>query len=63
VGGVLAPALYGYIVGTDSRSLLVWGYLAGAAVIAVGGVVAILIGVNAERQSLESIARPLACTD
>ncbi|MBV8830934.1 MAG: MFS transporter [Acidobacteriaceae bacterium] len=61
VGGVAGPALYGYIVGTGSRSLLVWGYMAGAAVIAFGGFVEIILGVNAERQSLEDIARPLAC--
>ncbi len=63
VGGVAGPALYGYIVGTGSRSLLFWGYIAGAVVIAVGGFVELWLGVNAERQSLENIARPLACTD
>ena len=37
VGGVGGPALYGYIVGTNSRSMLFWGYIAGAAVIIAGG--------------------------
>ncbi len=63
VGGVGGPALYGYIVGTGSRSLLFWGYIAGAIVIAAGGLVEVWLGVNAERQSLENIARPLACVD
>ena len=63
VGGVFGPALYGYIVGTGSRSLLFWGYIVGAIVIAAGGLVELWLGVNAERQSLESIARPLACQD
>ena len=63
VGGVAGPAIYGYIVGTGSRSLLFWGYIAGAAVIAAGGIVELLLGVNAERQSLENIARPLACPE
>jgi MFS family permease len=62
-GGVGAPALYGYIVGTGSRSPLFWGYIAGAAVIAAGGFTELWLGVNAERQSLESVARPLACAD
>jgi MFS family permease len=63
VGGVAGPALYGYIVGTGSRSLLFRGYLAGAAVIAVGGLVEIFAGVDAEGKSLEEIARPLVCKD
>jgi MFS family permease len=61
VGGVAGPALYGYIVGTNSRDMLFWGYVAGAAVIIAGGVVELWIGVNAERKSLEDVARPLAC--
>jgi MFS family permease len=62
-GGVFGPALYGYIVGTGSRTLLFWGYMAGAAIIACGGVAEILLGVDAERKSLESIASPLASRD
>jgi len=63
VGGVAGPALYGYIVGTGSRSLLFWGYIAGAVVIATGGLFELWLGINAERQSLEHVARPLACRD
>lgn len=62
-GGVAGPALYGYIVGTGSRQLLVWGYLLGAAVMVAGGLTEVFLGVNAERKSLEDIARPLACKD
>jgi MFS family permease len=63
VGGVASPAVYGYLVGTGSRSLLFWGYIAGAIVIAAGGCMELWLGVNAEKQSLESIARPLTCAD
>ncbi len=59
-GGVAGPALFAYLVGTGSRELLFRGYLAGAAAMIVGGVVEALIGVDAERKSLESIASPLA---
>lgn len=52
VGGVAGPALYGYIVGTNSRSMLFWKYIIGAVVIICGGVVELWIGVNAERQAL-----------
>jgi len=62
-GGVAGPALYGYIVGTGSRSLLFWGYIAGAAVMVCGGFFELFLGVNAERKSLEDVARPLSCRD
>lgn len=63
VGGVAGPALYGYIVGTGSRSLLFWGYIAGAAVMIAGGLTEAVLGVSAEGKSLEDIAQPLACRD
>jgi MFS family permease len=63
VGGVAGPALYGYIVGTGSRTLLFWGYIAGAVVMMGGGLVEALLGVDAERKSLEDVARPLSCRD
>jgi MFS family permease len=60
VGGAFGPALYGYIVGTGSRSLLFIGYIAAAAAMAAGGVCEIWLGVDAEQKSLESIAAPLS---
>lgn len=62
-GGVAGPAIYGYIVGTGSRSLLFWGYIAGAVVMVIGGLAEVALGVDAERKSLEDVARPLACQD
>jgi len=59
-GGAFGPALYGYIVGTGSRTLLFWGYIAGAVVMIAGGLMEVWLGVDAERKSLESIAAPLA---
>ncbi len=59
-GGVAGPAIYGYIVGTGSRSLLFWGYIAGAAIMIVGGLFEVVLGVNAEGKSLEDVAPPLA---
>lgn len=58
-GGVGGPALFGYLVGTGSRSMLFSGYLAGAALMVAGGVTEVFLGVDAERKSLESIAAPL----
>jgi MFS family permease len=59
-GGVFGPALYGYIVGTGSRTMLFWGYMAGAVLMIAGGLIEVWLGVDAERQSLESIAAPLS---
>jgi MFS family permease len=61
VGGVAGPALYGYIVGTGSRSMLFWGYIAGAVVMIAGGITEAFLGVSAEGKSLEDIAQPIAC--
>ena len=59
-GGVGGPALFGYLIGTGSRTLLFWGYLAGAALMIIGGIVESWLGVAAEGKSLESIAAPLS---
>jgi len=59
-GGVGGPALFGYIVGTGSRTYLFWGYIAGAVLMVIGGLVEMWIGVDAEQKSLESIAAPLS---
>jgi MFS family permease len=61
LAGLVAPALYGALIGDgSSRGPLTVGYFIGAAVMAIGGVVALVIGVNAERMSLEDIAEPLS---
>jgi MFS family permease len=62
-GGVGGPALFGYLVGTGSRELLFWGYLAAAVAMIVGGVAEVFLGVDAEGRSLESITPPLQSRD
>jgi MFS family permease len=59
-GGVGAPALFGYLIGTGSRGELFAGYLIGATLMIGAGGVEAWIGVAAEGQSLESIAAPLS---
>jgi MFS family permease len=56
VGGVAAPAIFGALVQTGSRVRVFDAYLVGAALMALGGLVAITLGVSAERRSLEEIA-------
>ena len=60
VGGVAAPILFGWIIGTGSKTALFVGYLVGAALMILGALVEACIGVPAERQSLESVAAPLS---
>ena len=59
-GGVGAPLLFGWIIGTGSSSALFIGYLIGAALMVFGGLTEAWIGVPAERRSLEHIAPPLS---
>ena len=59
--GALGPVIYGALIGDGTdRVPLFWGYLLGAAIMVVGGLVAAFIGVAAEGKSLEDIAAPLS---
>jgi MFS family permease len=59
-GGVGAPLLFGWIVGTGSSNALFVGYLIGAGLMVFGALTEAWIGVRAERQALETIAAPLS---
>ncbi len=59
-GGVGAPLLFGWMIGTGSKSALFGGYLVGAALMIMGGLTEIWLGVAAEGRSLESVAAPLS---
>jgi MFS family permease len=59
--GALGPVIYGALIGKgEDRGPLFGGYLIGAAVMIVGGLVAAFLGVSAEGKSLEDVATPLA---
>jgi MFS family permease len=60
IGGVAGPALFGLLIDTGARSSVFAGYLFGAALMVGAAVVAWRYAVAAERQPLESVARPLA---
>jgi MFS family permease len=59
-GGVFAPWLFGWIIGTGSVDALLVGYLAAALLMIGGAIVELWIGVSAERRPLEHIAAPLS---
>jgi MFS family permease len=59
--GALGPVIYGVLIGTgEDRGPLFGGYLLGAGVMIVGGLVAAFLGVDAENKSLEDVATPLS---
>src|SRR3954451_2828843 len=63
VFGAVAPLIYAIMIGSEenpSTSGLFWAYILGAAIMIIGGVVALVLGVAAENKSLEDIATPLS---
>jgi MFS family permease len=60
IGGVAGPALFGALIDTGSRDSVFAGYLLGAALMIVAAFIAWRYAIAAERQTLESVARPLA---
>jgi Sugar (and other) transporter len=56
----LAPTLFGALIQSGKPVNIFYGYLLGAALMAAAGVIEIFFGVNAERKSLEDVARPLS---
>jgi hypothetical protein len=59
-GGIVAPWLFGFLIGTGFWESGFLGYAFGAALMLIAAVVAALFAVRAERASLEHVARPLA---
>jgi len=59
-GGVGAPILFGWMIGTGSKTALFVGYLVGAVLMIIGGLTEAWLGVRAERRPLESVAAPLS---
>jgi MFS family permease len=60
LGGIIGPALFGKLVDTGKASAVADGYLIGAVLMILAGVVELLLGVEAARRSLEEVAAPLS---
>ncbi len=60
IGGIAAPILFGALIGTKQRGIVLIGYLVGAALMVGAGAVQAFFGVAAEGKSLESVAQPLS---
>jgi MFS family permease len=62
VGGFGGPLLFGALIQSGKPSQIFIGYLVGAIVMIVGGLVQATMGVEAARRDLEDIAPPLSAT-
>lgn len=62
-GGVAGPWLFGILIDTGSRGSVFGGYLLGAFLMLAAAVIAARFAIRAERQPLESVARPLNAVD
>ncbi len=64
IAGAIGPAFYGALIGNgSSRTGLFVGYLIGVAIMLIGGLVEVFLGVNAAGKSLEAVTKPLTATD
>ena len=54
-GGVIAPALFGALIGTGDPHRLFWGYALGAGLMIGTAGIAAWLGVSAEGRSLEEL--------
>ena len=63
LGGVVAPWIFGILIGTGEPQAIAWGYAFGAALMIVAALAAWGLCVPAERRSLENVARPLSSID
>ena len=66
-GGIAGPLLFGKLIDNASESkditAIAIGYFIGATLMIAGGIVEAFLGVKAEGQSLENIAKPLTAED
>src|SRR5581483_1708699 len=60
IGGLGAPAYFGYLVGTGQPHLLAHGYYLGAGLMILAAGAELMFGVASERKSLEAVATPLS---
>jgi MFS family permease len=62
LGGFIAPALLGALIGSGSRDSVFAGYAGAGLLMLIGALAAAVLGVRAERKPLEEVAPPL-CAD
>ena len=59
LGGIIGPLLFGNLIATKDRNMVMVAFLIGAGVMALGGIAELFLGVKAENTQLEDVAKPL----
>jgi hypothetical protein len=59
LGGITGPIVFGQLIGTGVKSNLLIGFGIAAALMIGPAIAELILGVRAERRSLESVATPL----
>jgi MFS family permease len=62
-GGITGPLLFSHLVSSGKVADTVLAFSIGASLMILGGLAEVLLGVRAERKSLEAIAQPLTASD
>ena len=62
IGGVTAPFLFGYLIGSGSQWAVAAGYAGAAALMIAAAICETILGVEAAGMSLEDVAQPLSST-
>jgi MFS family permease len=63
IGGITGPLVFQKLGESGDVSQVMVAYFIGAAVMAVGGIVELFLGVRAEKQPLENIAKPITAAE
>jgi MFS family permease len=63
LGGIIGPVLFGALVESGQPGNVALGYGIGAAVMILGGLAELVLGVEAAQRSLEDVATPLSAQD
>jgi MFS family permease len=63
LGGIIGPLLFGHMIATNNRTWVMVAFLIGSAVMAIGGIAELILGVRAEQAQLEDIAKPLTAEE
>lgn len=63
IGGITGPLVFGPLIESGKPIQVVHGWMTGAVLMLIGGIIAWFFAVNAERRSLEDIAKPLTAED
>jgi MFS family permease len=63
LGGISGPVVFGQLIGTGNTTNLFIAYLVSAGFMVFAAVIELILGVRAEGQSLENVARPLTAIE